>query len=254
MEIPSTYLKTCSLLGLVLTAGLFSALVGAVSPPRAALRPVTAAHAGEADFRQGIQPLFKKYCYACHSGSVKSGGVAFDTVKSYAELQQGRKLFQRVLKNLRSGLMPPVGADRPTEADRHGIEQWIKTEVYRIDPANPDPGRVTVRRLNRFEYGNTIRDLVGIDYDTQTEFPPDDAGHGFDNIGDDHTEAVLSIFRLYRAAKMPIEVHVFTRGQHAFNMGSRSKLTTIKNWPQRLADWMGDNNLLDPAVPAKNVR
>ena len=71
---------------------------------------------------------------------------------------------------------------------------------------------------------------------------------------DDHTEAVLSIFRLYRAAKMPIEVHVFTRGAHAFNMGSRSKLTTIKNWPQRLADWMGDNNLLNPAVPAKNVR
>ena len=71
---------------------------------------------------------------------------------------------------------------------------------------------------------------------------------------DDHTDSVMKIFRLYREAKLPIEVHVFTKGQHAFNMGSRSKLATIKNWPKRLADWMGDNNLLDPAVPAKNVR
>ena len=71
---------------------------------------------------------------------------------------------------------------------------------------------------------------------------------------DDHTDSVLRIFRLYREAKKPIEVHVFTKGAHAFNMGNRSKLATIKNWPQRLADWMGDNNLLDPAVPGKNVK
>lgn len=71
---------------------------------------------------------------------------------------------------------------------------------------------------------------------------------------DDHTDSVLRIFRLYREAKLPVEVHVFTKGAHAFNMGSRSRLTTIKNWPQRLADWMGDNNLLDPAVPGKYVK
>ena len=71
---------------------------------------------------------------------------------------------------------------------------------------------------------------------------------------DDHTNAVLDIFRLYRAAKIPVEVHVFAKGAHAFNMGTRSKLATIKNWPQRMAEWMGDNNLLDPAVPAKNVK
>ncbi len=71
---------------------------------------------------------------------------------------------------------------------------------------------------------------------------------------DDHTDSVLRIFRLYRAAKIPVEVHVYAKGAHAFNMGSRSKLTTIKNWPQRLAEWMGDNNLLDPAKPARNAR
>ena len=55
---------------------------------------------------------------------------------------------------------------------------------FQVDPQNPDPGRVTVRRLNRVEYRNTIRDLLGVDFDTDKEFPPDDAGHGFDNIGD----------------------------------------------------------------------
>ena len=71
---------------------------------------------------------------------------------------------------------------------------------------------------------------------------------------DNHTDSVVRILRLYRAAKAPVEVHIFTKGQHAFNMGTRSKLTTIKNWPQRLVDWMGDNNLLDPTVPAPNVK
>jgi len=71
---------------------------------------------------------------------------------------------------------------------------------------------------------------------------------------DDHTTAVLKLFTLYRAAKIPVEVHVFTRGQHAFGMGGHSRLTTIKDWPERLADWMGDNNILNPAVPAQGVK
>ena len=71
---------------------------------------------------------------------------------------------------------------------------------------------------------------------------------------DNHTDAVLKLFELYRAAKIPVEVHVFTKGAHGFNLGQRSKLATIKNWPQRLTDWMGDNNLLDPAVPAQGVK
>jgi acetyl esterase/lipase len=71
---------------------------------------------------------------------------------------------------------------------------------------------------------------------------------------DDHTETVLKLFSLYRAAKVPVELHIFTKGGHGFNQGQRSKLATIKNWPQRLTDWMGDNNILDPAVPARGVK
>src|SRR5215831_14618990 len=59
-----------------------------------------------------------------------------------------------------------------------------KGAVFQVDPQNPDPGRVTVRRLNRVEYRNTVHDLLGVDFDSLSEFPPDDTGHGFDNIGD----------------------------------------------------------------------
>lgn len=71
---------------------------------------------------------------------------------------------------------------------------------------------------------------------------------------DNHTDSVLKLFELYRAAKIPVEVHIFTKGGHGFNLGQRSKLATIKSWPQRLTDWMGDNNLLDPSVPAPGIK
>jgi hypothetical protein len=158
-------------------------------------------HIGEAQFRQEIQPLFKKYCYSCHSSDVKSGNVAFDAINSFAVLQQNRPLFRKVLKNLRSGTMPPTGMDQPTADEKGRIEQWIKSHVYGIDPTNPDPGRVTVRRLNRVEYRNTVRDLLGVDYDTQTEFPADDAGHGFDNIGDVLTISTLLMEKYINAAQ-----------------------------------------------------
>ena len=183
-----------------MAAGLFSTLVIAASPP-SAKSPVVKEDGGEAQFRQEIQPLLKKYCYACHANGAKSGNVAFDEVKSYAALKQNRKLFERVLKNLRSGLMPPMGMEQPPDAAKRSIEQWIKTHVYEINSANPDPGRVTVRRLNRVEYGNTVHDLMGVNFDTQTEFPADDAGHGFDNISDALTLSPLLMEKYLNAAQ-----------------------------------------------------
>jgi acetyl esterase/lipase len=69
-----------------------------------------------------------------------------------------------------------------------------------------------------------------------------------------HANAIVNLLVKYRAAKAPIEVHIFARGGHAFNMGNRSKLATIKGWPQRMVDWMGDNNILDPRLPAVNAK
>ena len=195
------YSKTCLAIGSLMTAGLFSTLVVAASPPPSPAHPPAVENGGETAFRQDIQPLLKKYCYACHADGAKSGNVAFDDIKSYAELRQDHKLFQKVLKNVRGGIMPPLQMEQPTDAEKQRLAQWIKTYVYRINPASPDPGRVTVRRLNRAEYRNTVRDLLGVDYDTQTEFPPDDAGHGFDNIGDVLTLSPMLMEKYLNAAQ-----------------------------------------------------
>ncbi|MCW3095887.1 MAG: hypothetical protein JWL77_1505 [Chthonomonadaceae bacterium] len=187
--------------GLFSTVGLLSALVIAASPWMPVSHPTAAEDVGAARYRQDVQPLLKKYCYACHAGGVKSGGVTLDKLASDPALLQDRKLFGKVLKNLRSATMPPAAMAQPTAAEKDRIGQWIKTHVYRIDPAHPDPGHVTVRRLNRVEYHNTIRDLIGVDYDTQTEFPPDDAGHGFDNIGDALTISPLLLEKYLNTAQ-----------------------------------------------------
>src|SRR5204862_7738177 len=90
---------------------------------------------------------------------------------------------------------------RPSAEQLAYIEQWIKHSAFRIDPNHPVPGRVTVRRLNRVEYRNTVRDLMGVTYDTNAEFPPDDTGHGFDTIGDVLSLSPLHLEKYIAAAK-----------------------------------------------------
>jgi hypothetical protein len=139
---------------------------------------------GAAEFRTDIRPILQTYCFDCHADGVNKGKVAFDEFKSGDAALQDRDLWFKALKNLRANLMPPAKKPRPTPAQRELIAHWIKNDVFGIDPQNPDPGRVTIRRLNRVEYRNIIRDLVGVDFDTDSEFPPDDTSFGFDTIGD----------------------------------------------------------------------
>jgi mono/diheme cytochrome c family protein len=139
---------------------------------------------GSEEFRAYIRPLLETYCFDCHGDGARKGNVAFDELKTDQAILGDPDLWWKAMKNLRAGMMPPAKKPRPSPEQEQAITQWIKTAVFHVDPANPDPGRVTVRRLNRVEYRNTIRDLMGIDYDTQTEFPPDDTGFGFDTIGD----------------------------------------------------------------------
>ncbi len=95
-------------------------------------------------------------------------------MKSDQAILDNQELWWKALKNLRAGMMPPAKKPRPSAEEQQEITSWIKSAVFRADPQNPDPGRITLRRLNRVEYRNTIRDLMGVEYDTQSEFPPDD--------------------------------------------------------------------------------
>jgi len=173
--------------------GILALLVGASGG-------VAAEVSGAAQFHKNIQPILTEYCFDCHGDGEKKGGVAFDEFKSDESVLTNRDLWWNALKYLRAGIMPPDKKPKPTDAERQVMAKWIKTEVFGIDPNNIDPGRVTVRRLNRVEYRNTIRDLMGVDYDTSVEFPPDDTGYGFDDIGDVLTISPMLLEKYVAAA------------------------------------------------------
>jgi hypothetical protein len=158
-----------------------------------------AEHPAAAHFRKDVQPILQEYCYDCHADGTKKGGVAFDEFKSDDALL-APDLWFKALTNSTAGLMPPANKPRPSAAEREVFERWIKYSAFGIDPKNPDPGRVTVRRLNRGEYRNTIRDLMGIDFNSDVEFPPDDTGYGFDNIGDVLTVSPMLLEKYLAAA------------------------------------------------------
>ena len=158
-----------------------------------ATQPITAAEAsrknkggqltGDAAFQTRIKPLLSKYCFGCH-GEKKKGDLDLRIYTDEASVLRDRKMFAKVVKNLQAHEMPPEKKPQPTPEERELITAWIQSEIFKCDCNHPDPGRVTIRRLNRAEYNNTIRDLVGLTFQPADDFPADDSGYGFDNIGD----------------------------------------------------------------------
>ncbi len=140
------------------------------------------------EFKADIQPILENSCFVCHSEGEKLGNISFFDYKSDADLLSDHVLWDKVVHNMRSGIMPPNPIFRPTSEEYETLYEFVKYNIFEIDPDNIDPGHVTLRRLNRQEYRNTINDLMGVDYNATAEFPPDDTGYGFDTIGD-----VLSI-------------------------------------------------------------
>ncbi len=138
-----------------------------------------------ADFDKAIQPFFAENCYVCHNTKKQSGELNLEQYKNSAAVLQHREQWEMVLLKLRTGEMPPKGFPRPDEAELKTVIGWIESEFERADRlVKPDPGRITARRLNRAEYNNTVRDLLGVNFRPADDFPQDDSGYGFDNIGD----------------------------------------------------------------------
>jgi hypothetical protein len=153
----------------------------------AILRPVSEAQNSptSASFDKSIQPFLSKHCYMCHNSKVKSGGLDLKAYQNVDSVLKDRDTWEHVLQKLRTGEMPPQGMPRPTKAEITAFTRWIEQQFGQAEKlAKPDPGRVTARRLNRAEYNNTVRDLLGVDFRPADDFPQDDSGYGFDNIGD----------------------------------------------------------------------
>jgi mono/diheme cytochrome c family protein len=171
----STYRSVC----VKFTAWGAIATLSAVSSLRA--DPATS-------YNQEILPLLENYCFQCHGDGDAKGGFSLEDFKDLDAHLVDRKHWLPVWQNVRSQVMPPSDKDQPSVEEKRKLLTWIEQSVFKLDPNNPDPGRVTIRRLNRTEYRNAVYDLLGVEFDTFEAFPPDDTGYGFDNIG-----AVLSM-------------------------------------------------------------
>jgi mono/diheme cytochrome c family protein len=136
-------------------------------------------------FEKTVVPFMEENCAYCHNAKKQSGGLNLEQLNTAATLHDKRESWDLMVQKMQTGEMPPKGAPKPDPAEVKRVIAFLEGEFTRLDKSvKPDPGRVTARRLNRAEYNNTVRDLLGVDLKPADDFPQDDSGYGFDNIGD----------------------------------------------------------------------
>ena len=187
------------------------------------------------EYTRLILPFLQKYCTSCHQGDEAEAGLNLNRYAKVDEMLAARKTWQRVLRQVKAGAMPPDGEPRPDQETTKKVVIWLETALTHIDPKKAaDPGRVTLRRLNRTEYDNTLRDLFGVSLHLAEAFPIDDLGYGFDNIGD-----VLSI--------SPLRMEQY--------LNAAEKLTTLLRPPgpkPPFDDFIEGGHLRHQGVPPRN--
>jgi len=166
----------------------------------------SAAFAADPVFAPAGPAFFAKYCNSCHSGEKPKADLKLTGFTDNASLVKDRKTIARVLEVMHAGEMPPPNKPQPQGTEKDDFFKLAKTVLdYADKNAKPDPGRVTMRRLNRNEFNNTIRDLCFVEFSPAQDFPSDDVGHGFDNIGDVLTLPPVLMERYLGAAEAVME-------------------------------------------------
>ena len=155
-----------------------------------------------AGFQKSVQPVIAKTCTPCHNEALTSGNVDLTPFLNPATLATERPSWETIVRKIRTGEMPPKGVPRPAQGQLDALINFVQGEFEKADQnIKPDPGRVTARRLNRNEYSNTVRDLLGVNFQAGKEFPTDDSGYGFDNIGDVLTISPVLMEKYLNAAE-----------------------------------------------------
>lgn len=138
-----------------------------------------------APFQSVVEPVLRQKCLMCHNDKTASGNLNLAGLMTPASLAAQRDTWEKIVAKIRTGEMPPKGVPKPPAEVVSALVEHVEAEFEKADKAMPaNPGRVTARRLNRVEYSNTVRDLLGVHFRANEEFPPDDSGYGFDNISD----------------------------------------------------------------------
>lgn len=171
---------------LVLTSLFVAALVStALCPKAVAVQDVSEKlRAVQSKFTNEIRPLLEAHCGDCHWGDNTDADLNLEKYVTLDQLLEGRDKWRKVMVRVAAKEMPPEDNDPIAEDDHANILTWLDNLMNSVDCTDINPGRVTIRRLNRVEYRNSVRDLTGIDYKPSASFPGDDVGYGFDNIAD----------------------------------------------------------------------
>ena len=158
--------------GVCLAASIGS-LSGQSAQPAAASAPAQSVEQPRA--------LLDKYCVSCHNDRLKTANLSLQGL-DLTKVADHAEVWEKVVRKLRAGVMPPPDVPRPALAEYEGLRDWLEAEIDRSAAARVQPGSVVLHRLNRTEYANAIRDLLDLRIDVTALLPPDDAAHGFDNI------------------------------------------------------------------------
>jgi hypothetical protein len=180
-------------------------LVGSSTTRIAVGQAQAQAQASSEEFQKTVAPVLSKSCFGCHSDRVRMGNLSLQAYPDGATALAHPEVWQKVLNKLVAGEMPPRNATPLPAAELAAVIAWIKT-VPGVSDTTPaasagSAGRVTARRLNRVEYNNTIRDLLGVAARPADQFPVDDSGYGFDNNGDVLSVSPLLMEKYMQAAK-----------------------------------------------------
>jgi mono/diheme cytochrome c family protein len=181
-----------SILVALRTAAFFGAVGGTLR---------AAEQTGPVTLEEHIRPLLKQYCYDCHNPKKLKGDLDLAPIADNPRLDEHRDVWEKIAELVESGEMPPEKKPQPNEAERDLVVKYIDGQLAKVDcKQERNPGRVTIRRLNREEYRNTIRDLLGVSFEPK-DFPNDAVGYGFDNIGDVLSLAPMLLEKYLAAAE-----------------------------------------------------
>lgn len=217
-----------------------SALVAAASvlarPDDTPLMPAPALPAST----NGPPALLDDYCSRCHNDSDRIANMSIEDLRG-ADLLHGANvdIWEKVLRRTSQGEMPPLNKPQPTPEARAAFVQWLGGALDAYAAAHPDPGRATIRRLNRIEYANAVRDLLALKVDVSRELPQDNSGYGFDNIAD-----VLSVSPTLMDRYVAVAGKV---GRMATGLTSRREFVTSYEVPK-------DGSIMNGGRPAYNER
>jgi mono/diheme cytochrome c family protein len=148
--------------------------------------------------------LLDQYCVTCHNSRASSGATQTGVVLDTADLSAigvSPAVWEKVVRRLRAGTMPPLGMPRPDGASVHAVTAFLESALDPSAHEHPRPGRPLLHRLNRAEYANAVRDLFGLDVDVSALLPPDDSAYGFDNVADALGVSPLLLERYLSAAE-----------------------------------------------------